>query len=158
VTEEASAAPVVALDDMVCFNLHAAFRAVTAVYRPLLEPLGLSYPQYLVLAMLWEQGELPVGELVSRLRSDYGTITPLVKRMETQGLVTRTRNPKDERSVTVALTPEGDALRVHAPRIYQVITDTFGFTPEKADAALDVLQSIVANAAKTPAADERPGP
>ena len=145
--------PVVALDDMVCFNLHAAFRAVTSVYRPLLEPLGLSYPQYLVLAMLWEHGELPVGELVTRLRSDYGTITPLVKRMETQGLVTRTRNPKDERSVTVALTPEGDALRVHAPRIYQVITDTFGFTPERADAALSVLQSIVANAAKASASD-----
>lgn len=145
---KASEPPVVALDDMVCFNLHAAFRAVTAVYRPLLEPLGLSYPQYLVLAILWEYGDLPVGELVTRLRSDYGTITPLVKRMESQGLVTRTRNPDDERSVTVALTSEGDALRVHAPRIYGVITDTFGFTPERADAALDVLQSIVAHAAK----------
>jgi len=138
--------PAVALDDMVCFNLHAAYRAVTAVYRPLLEPLGVTYPQYLVLAVLWEHGELPVGELVDRLESDYGTMTPLVKRMETLGLVTRARNPRDERSVTVALTPTGDALRVHAPRIYQVITDTFGFTPERADAALDVLRSIAARA------------
>ncbi|GAA2011200.1 MarR family transcriptional regulator [Microbacterium ulmi] len=146
--ETPASAPVVALDDMVCFNLHAAFRAVTAVYRPLLEPLGVSYPQYLVLAMLWEHGDLPVGELVSRLQSDYGTITPLVKRMETQGLVVRTRNPRDERSVTVSLTPDADALRVHAPRIYQVITETFGFTPDRADAALEVLRSISARASR----------
>jgi len=140
--------PAVALDDMVCFNLHAAFRAVTAVYRPLLEPLGVTYPQYLVLAMLWEHGDLPVGDLVSRLQSDYGTITPLVKRMEKQGLVTRMRNPRDERSVTVSLTADGEALSVHAPRIYQVITETFGFTSERADAALEVLRSIAAHAAR----------
>jgi DNA-binding MarR family transcriptional regulator len=134
--------PVVALDDMVCFNVHAAFRAVTSVYRPLLEPLGVSYPQYLVLAVLWDGGDLPVGALVSRLQSDYGTITPLLKRMEKQGLVLRTRNPRDERSVVVSLTDEGDALRVHAPRIYQAVSDTFGFTPERAAAALEVLRSI----------------
>ena len=90
------APPSVPLADMVCFNLHAAYRAVTAVYRPLLEPLGVTYPQYLVLAMLWEYGDLTVGDLVARLQSDYGTITPLVKRMEKQGLVERTRNPRDE--------------------------------------------------------------
>lgn len=139
--------PVVALDDMVCFNVHAAYRAVTAVYRPLLEPLGLSYPQYVVLAVLWDQGELPVGALVSRLQSDYGTITPLLKRMEKQGLISRTRNPRDERSVIVALTADGDALRVHAPRIYQTITDTFGFTTERAAAALEVLRSITSRGA-----------
>jgi DNA-binding MarR family transcriptional regulator len=138
------APPTVPLADMVCFNLHAAYRAVTAVYRPLLEPLGVTYPQYLVLAMLWEYGDLTVGDLVARLQSDYGTITPLVKRMEKLGLVARTRNPRDERSVTVSLTPDGDALRVHAPGIYQVITETFGFTPERADAALEVLRSISA--------------
>ncbi|HET8927963.1 MAG TPA: MarR family transcriptional regulator [Microbacterium sp.] len=143
---QSSAPPVVALDDMVCFNLHAAFRAVTAVYRPLLEPLGLSYPQYLVLAMLWEHGDQPVGDLVAGLQSDYGTITPLVKRMEKQGLVARTRNPDDERSVIVSLTPAGDALRTHAPGVYQVITETFGFTPERADAALEVLRAIAARA------------
>lgn len=138
--------PTVALDDMVCFNLHAAFRAVTAVYRPLLEPLGLSYPQYLVLAVLWDEGEVPVGDLVSRLQSDYGTITPLVKRMEKQGLVTRTRNPKDERSVVVSTTPAGHALSEHAPHIYRTITETFGFTPERAEVALEVLRSISAHA------------
>lgn len=127
---------------MVCFNVHATYRAVTSVYRPLLEPLGVSYPQYLVLAVLWEEGDLPVGALRSRLQSDYGTITPLLKRMEKQGLITRARNPKDERSVIISLTPEGDALRVHGPRIYQAVTDAFGFTPERAAAVLEVLRSI----------------
>jgi len=139
---EAPEFPVVSLDDMVCFNVHATFRAVTSVYRPLLEPLGVSYPQYLVLAVLWEEGELPVGALRARLQSDYGTITPLLKRMETQGLISRARNPKDERSVIISLTAEGDALRVHGPRIYQAVTDAFGFTPERAEEALRVLRSI----------------
>lgn len=129
---------------MVCFNLHAASRSVAAVYRRLLEPLGLTYPQYLVLAALWDRGDLTVGELVSRLQSDYGTITPLLKRMEGQGLVSRTRNPADERLVTVTLTPEGDALRVHAPRIYGAIIDTFGLTPERSAIALDVLRALAA--------------
>lgn len=134
--------PVVALDDMVCFNVHATFRAVTSVYRPLLEPLGVSYPQYLVLAALWDGGPLPVGALAARLQSDYGTITPLLKRMEKLDLVVRTRNPEDERSVIITLTEKGDALRVHGPRIYQAVSDTFGFTPERAAAALEVLRSI----------------
>ena len=131
---------------MVCFNLHAAYRAVTAAYRPLLEPLGLSYPQYLVLAVLWRDGDLPVGEIVEALRSDYGTITPVIKRMEQQELVTRTRNPRDERSVIVSLTPQGDGLRSHAPGIYRSISETFGFTEDRAEAALDVLRSITARA------------
>ena len=138
--------PPVGLDDMVCFNLHAAYRAVAAAYRPLLEPLGVSYPQYLVLAVLWRDGDLSVGDIVAALRSDYGTITPLVKRMERQGLVTRTRNPRDERSVVVALTDDGDRLRAHAPQIYQQIRETFGFTEDRADAALSVLRGITSSA------------
>lgn len=132
----------VLLDDMVCFNLHAAFRAMAAAYRQLLEPLGLTYPQYLVLGALWDGGDLTVGELVSRVQSDYGTITPLVKRLEVQGLVERRRMPSDERLVTVRLTPEGDALRVHVPRIYGAITERFGLTPERSAAALEVLRSL----------------
>ncbi|WP_308492771.1 MarR family winged helix-turn-helix transcriptional regulator [Microbacterium terrisoli] len=148
-TQSPAQPPAVALDDMVCFNLHAAYRAVTAVYRPLLEPLGLSYPQYLVLAVLWDQGAVPVRDLVVRLQSDYGTITPLLKRMQSQGLVTRTRNPQDERSVVVTATAAGAALSAHAPRIYQAIADTFGLTAERADTALDVLRSISAHAQKS---------
>ncbi len=148
-----STPPDVALDDMVCFNLHAAYRAVTAAYRPLLEPLGVTYPQYLVLAVLWTDGDLPVGDIVARLQSDYGTVTPLVKRMEQQGLVTRARNPRDERSVTVALTPQGDALRTHAPAIYRTITETFGLTPGRADAALAALRAITSHAAASAESD-----
>jgi DNA-binding MarR family transcriptional regulator len=134
------------LNDMVCFNLHAASRAVTAVYRPLLEPLGVTYSQYLVLATLWESGDLPVGELASLLHLDYGTMTPLLKRMEKQDLIHRTRNPQDERSVTVALAPAGEALRVHSDRIYRSISNTFDFSSKRADAALAFLRSIVARA------------
>jgi DNA-binding MarR family transcriptional regulator len=133
----------VALNDMVCFNLYAASRAVTAVYRPLLEPLGLTYPQYLVLATLWEYGDLPVRELVQRLQLDYGTMTPLLKRMEKQGLVQRMRNPADERSVTVTLAAAGEELRKHADGIYRSISDTFDFSPRRAADALDFLRSIV---------------
>ena len=137
----------VELEDMVCFNLHAAYRAVTAAYRPLLEPLGVSYPQYLVLAVLWRDGDLPVGQLVSRLRSDYGTMTPIVKRLEKLDLVTRTRNPDDERSVLVSLTEGGKALQQQSAGVYQAIADGFGFTDARADAALEVLRGITARAA-----------
>lgn len=133
----------VRLNEMVCFNLHAASRAMTAVYRPLLEPLGLTYPQYLVMATLWEYGELSVRDLVARLQLDYGTMTPLLKRLEKRELLHRTRNPEDERTVIISLSPEGDAMREHAPRIYQAICDTFDFTPDRARDALTLLQSIV---------------
>ncbi|MFB4319264.1 MarR family winged helix-turn-helix transcriptional regulator [Actinomadura sp. 21ATH] len=147
----------VRLDDMVCFDLHAASRAMTAVYRPLLEPLGLTYPQYLVLAALWENGDLPVRELVRLLQLDYGTMTPLLKRLEGRGLLRRTRNPSDERTVIVALTGDGDALRRHAPGIYQRICDVFGFTPERAREAQDLLRFIVERANQVADADAAAG-
>nr|WP_223168219.1 MarR family transcriptional regulator [Nonomuraea sp. SYSU D8015] len=131
---------------MVCFHLHAASRAITAAYRPLLEPLGLTYPQYLVLATLWEHGDLSVRELIQQLQLDYGTMTPLLKRLESRGLLRRTRNPSDERTVIISLTDEGDALREHAPRIYQAICDVFGLTPERALAATEFLQTVVERA------------
>lgn len=153
VTDEFEA-DVARLNDMVCFNLHAAARAMTAVYRPLLEPLGLTYSQYLVLATLWEYGDLSVGALIQELQLDYGTMTPLLKRLEKRGLVKRTRNPEDERSVTVTLTPEGEALKEHAPGIYAKICEIFDFTPQRANDARAVLRSVVSRAnqwtAKTP--------
>jgi DNA-binding MarR family transcriptional regulator len=136
----------VRLDDMVCFALHAASRAVTAAYRPLLEPLGVTYPQYLVLSTLWERGDQTVGELVELLQLDYGTMTPLLKRLEKQGLVRRTRSPEDERSVIVSLTDDGTALRVDANGIYQAISDKFDFSPRRARTTLQLLQSIMARA------------
>lgn len=134
----------VPLHEMVCWNVYQASRAVTAEYRRLLDPLDLSYPQYIALACLWEYGEHTVGELADRLSVDYGTITPLIKRMEQRGLVTRTRSTRDERTVIVGLTPAGDELRRHAPGIYAGIREAFGLTPERSAAALEVLRHIAA--------------
>ncbi|MFB7336409.1 MarR family winged helix-turn-helix transcriptional regulator [Streptomyces adustus] len=105
------------LDDQLCFALYAAQRAVTAAYRPLLDELGLTYPQYLVLLVLWERGEITVKELTEALRLDYGTVSPLLKRLESAGLVRRERSAHDERSVLVAVTGRGEALRERAARL-----------------------------------------
>ncbi|WP_327315645.1 MarR family winged helix-turn-helix transcriptional regulator [Streptomyces sp. NBC_01235] len=102
------------LDEQLCFALYAAQRAVTAAYRPLLDELGLTYPQYLVLLVLWERGETTVKELASALRLDYGTMSPLLKRLEAAGLVRRERSARDERSVLVACTGRGEELKARA--------------------------------------------
>ncbi|MEV5351964.1 MarR family transcriptional regulator [Streptomyces sp. NPDC093516] len=105
------------LDQQLCFALYAAQRAVTAAYRPLLDDLGLTYPQYLVLLVLWERGETSVKELAAALRLDYGTVSPLLKRLESAGLLRRARSVRDERSVRVALTGRGEELRERAARV-----------------------------------------
>ncbi|MFE0252973.1 MarR family winged helix-turn-helix transcriptional regulator [Streptomyces sp. NPDC059010] len=102
------------LDEQLCFALYAAQRAVTGAYRPLLDELGLTYPQYLVLLVLWERGETTVKELATALRLDYGTVSPLLKRLEAAGLVRRERSARDERSVLVAVTGQGELLRERA--------------------------------------------
>ncbi|MFV8571223.1 MarR family winged helix-turn-helix transcriptional regulator [Marinobacter sp. SBS5] len=107
-----------ALDNQLCFALYAANRAVTARYRPLLKELGLTYPQYLVMLVLWQQDQSDqspkVSELGQRLRLDSGTLTPLLKRLEERSLINRTRGTKDERVVRVGLTHAGRRLRVKA--------------------------------------------
>ncbi|MET7426278.1 MarR family transcriptional regulator [Dactylosporangium sp. NPDC005555] len=105
---------VLALDQQVCFALYTASRAVTARYRPLLDELGITYPQYLVLLVLWEHDSRTVKELGAALRLDSSTLSPLLKRLEAAGLVTRARRTDDERSVTVQLTGAGAALRERA--------------------------------------------
>ncbi|GHE52109.1 MarR family winged helix-turn-helix transcriptional regulator [Streptomyces capitiformicae] len=102
------------LDRQICFSLHAASRAFNSVYRVALKDLGITYPQYLVMLVLWEQGELPVKKLGERLRLDSGTLSPLLKRLEAAGLVRRERSARDERSVEVRLTEQGTALRERA--------------------------------------------
>ncbi|MFJ8083677.1 MarR family winged helix-turn-helix transcriptional regulator [Streptomyces sp. NPDC096205] len=105
------------LDEQLCFALYAAQRAVTAAYRPLLDELGLTYPQYLVLLVLWERGETTVKDLAAALRLDYGTMSPLLKRLESAGLVRRERAAHDERSVLVAGTGRAEELRERAARV-----------------------------------------
>ena len=105
------------LDEQLCFALYNAQRAVTRAYAPLLEPLGLTYPQYLALLVLWERDGLPVKQLGERLALDSGTLTPLLKRLEHQGLVERRRGELDERVVHIDLTARGRALRAKARKI-----------------------------------------
>ena len=102
------------LDQQLCFALYAASRAVQRAYAPLLEPLGVTYPQYLVMLVLWEEPGVPVKHIGERLQLDSGTLTPLLKRLEAQGLVTRQRDESDERVVRIDLTAAGRALRKKA--------------------------------------------
>ena len=102
------------LDDQLCFSVYAAAHAFNRFYKPLLEPLGLTYPQYLVLLTLWEQEGLPLKAIGARLGLDSGTLTPLLRRMETAGLVTRSRDSEDERVVRINLTAKGRRLHTKA--------------------------------------------
>ena len=105
------------LDQQLCFALYSTSLAMTKLYKPLLAPLGLTYPQYLALLVLWERDGCSVGELGERLFLDSGTLTPLLKRMEASGWLTRARAAEDERRVVVHLTAEGRALRQKAKRV-----------------------------------------
>ena len=106
--------PQLRLDNQLCFLFHRISRELNAAYRPLLADLGLTYPQYLVMLVLWESDGLSVGELGERLALDSGTLSPLIRRMQTAGLVTRERAVDDERRVTVHLTDAGRALEQRA--------------------------------------------
>ena len=147
-------APSVALDDQLCFALYAASRAVTARYRPMLDVLGLTYPQYLVMMLLWEADHQTVGQLGARLALDSGTLSPLLKRLTAAGLVTRHRRVEDERSVSIALTESGRALRDKSFRISEEMIGAIGFDASEFDdlkARLRVLTERVSTA--TPAQD-----
>lgn len=110
-----------ALDQQLCFALYASSLAMTKLYKPLLEPLGLTYPQYLVMLALWEQDGLSVSELGHRLSLDSGTLTPLLKRLQTQGLLQRQRDPTDERRVRLQLSDAGRALRQQAVNVPRAV-------------------------------------
>ncbi len=112
-----------ALENQVCFALAVAARTVISVYRPLLEPMNLTHPQYLVMLALWQDAPLSVTELSRRLELDPGTLSPLLKRLEAAGYLTRERDPGDERSLAVRLTPAGVALRAQAEQIPPAIVE-----------------------------------
>ncbi|MEV0534897.1 MarR family transcriptional regulator [Kitasatospora sp. NPDC050463] len=133
------------LDQQICFSLNAASRAFGGVYRVLLKDLGLTYPQYLVMLVLWEHGELPVKRIGEHLRLDSGTLSPLLKRLEAAGLVRRERSPEDERSVTVSLTDAGRELRDRAGQVPRTLLTATGLPVEDL-AALRVLLDRVTGA------------
>src|SRR6187402_1503707 len=109
------------LSNQICFAVYSAGHAFNRAYKPLLDRLGLTYPQYLVMLVLWERDGVPVKDIGERLLLDSGTLTPLLKRLEAAELVRRTRSTEDERQVLIALTPKGDALREKARAVPQSI-------------------------------------
>ncbi|MFD0418661.1 MarR family winged helix-turn-helix transcriptional regulator [Streptomyces sp. NPDC127108] len=134
------------LAELLCFDLYAASRSVTSVYRVLLDPLGLTYPQYLVMLVLWRRDESTVRELVEELQLDYNTLSPLLKRLETRGLLERRRRPDDERSVAVVLTAEGRAMRQQAAHVPAAIGEAMGVDDSEIAALQGVLRRITVNA------------
>lgn len=133
------------LDDQLCFALYAASRAVTARYRPLLDELGLTYPQYLVMLVLWEQDSISVSALGTALQLESSTLSPLLKRLEANGLIRRERRPQDERSVALHLTEAGIRLRARAGTVPLAIGDAMGLSPEQDAMAKQLLRLLTAN-------------
>jgi DNA-binding MarR family transcriptional regulator len=142
----------VALDEMICFQLYAASRAMTSLYRPLLDPHGLTYPQYLVLRVLWHDGPTTVRDLGRTLRLDSGTLSPLLKRLEAQGHLTRARGADDERTVLVSLTGSGQQLRDRIGDLTQALLCSVDLTVDE----LTQLQQLLIRANRpAPSSHER---
>ena len=136
-------ADVLKLEHQLCFPLYAASNLLTRLYRPLLGELGLTYPQYLVMLVLWERAPQTVGEISERLYLDTGTLTPMLKRMEAGGLLTRTRDKQDERRVQIALTPAGEALRTRARRVPMAMVEEPRLTREEAESLHAIAWKLV---------------
>ena len=119
------------LDSQLCFSLYATSLAISRAYKPLLDRLGITYPQYLVLLALWEEDARSVGAIATRLGLESSTVTPLVKRLEAAGLVTRLRNPQDERQVRVRLTARGGALREDCGCLAETLIERSGMAPQR---------------------------
>ncbi|GAB3154619.1 MarR family transcriptional regulator [Microbacterium neimengense] len=127
------------LENQLCFALVTAARNVVAIYRPVLEPLGLTHPQYLVLLALWERSPRTLGELAEELAMEPATLSPLLKRLEAQGRVTRARRADDERVLEIGLTDAGGRLREAALRVPQQIMDRVGMDASQIAALRDSL-------------------
>lgn len=131
-----------ALERQVCFALAVANRTVLGVYRPLLEPLGLTHPQYLVMLALWERAPMSVREIADALQLDSPTLSPLLKRLEAAGLISRTRSATDERQLAIELTDEGWALRAAAEKIPPAVVRTLGVELSELEELRRVLTSV----------------
>lgn len=118
---EQAASDALIVDQQLCFALYSTTLAMTRVYQPLLQPFGLTYPQYLVLLVLWEHGDQAVSQIGARLSLDSGTLTPLLKRLEAAGYVRRRRDSADERRVTVSLTERGVSFRAQAVSVFETV-------------------------------------
>lgn len=142
-----------ALERQVCFALAIANRAVLSVYRPLLEPMGLTHPQYLVMLALWGKAPMAVKEIGRALQLDSPTLSPLLKRLEASGLITRTRNSVDERQLDVDLTVAGAVLRAEAERIPSAVVEKLGVGLAELEELHTVLTRVNAAALRAGALD-----
>lgn len=133
------------LDRQICFPLYAATRAVTRRYAEVLAEVGLTYPQYLVMLALWTDGQLSVGDLGRRLRLDSGTLTPLLKRLETAGRVERHRDPEDERRVVVSPTPEAERLRERVADVPREVALSMGLRSDEFAQLHHLLSALIRN-------------
>lgn len=136
------ASTAILLDEQLCFALYAASLAMTKVYRPLLAQIGLTYPQYVVLLALWECDGLTIGELGQRVALDSGTLTPLLKRMQVQGLVERTRSAADERQVLITLTRPGIELSEQAAGIHDQVACATACSSRKRQSLTQTLHTL----------------
>jgi DNA-binding MarR family transcriptional regulator len=132
-----------ALEQQVCFALSVAARGVVAIYRPLLEPMGLTHPQYLVMLALWQSAPLSVRRLSELLQLDPGTLSPLLKRLEAIGYLRRERDPRDERSLAITLTERGRALRAEAERIPPAVVERLGMPIEELRVVHEALTRVI---------------
>jgi DNA-binding MarR family transcriptional regulator len=139
------------LDNQLCFAAYRVSHAFTAAYKPLLEPLGLTYPQYLAMLVLWEGDGVTVSELGARLGLDSGTLTPLLKRLDSAGLVQRLRDVQDERRVRIGLTPAGRALKQKAKAIPQKLLCASGLSRPEIGRLHGRLDRLAANLLGQPA-------
>ena len=135
-----------ALENQVCFALVVASRTVLAHYRPILEPMGLTHPQYLVMLALWEHRQLSVKELGALLQLDPGTLSPLLKRLEAAGLIRRERDSRDERLLAVTVTSAGQALRERAEKIPATIMERLGMSMDELQDLHGTLTRVIAAA------------
>jgi DNA-binding MarR family transcriptional regulator len=146
---EAEAENMLALENQVCFALAVASRSVLALYRPLLEPLGLTHPQYLVMLALWEHSPRSVKEIGSALQLDPATLSPLLKRLEAAGFIRRERSPVDERVLDITLTDAGRRLRDQAESIPPTVVSNLGMSIDELTRMRETLHAVIA--AATPA-------
>lgn len=146
--------PSAALDELLCFDLYAASRAMTRRYRPLLSELGLTYPQYLVVVALGATGPASIKQLAGTLRLDHATLTPLLQRMESAGLLTRERDPADRRSVLLGLTEQGQDAYVATEDVQCTISEDFGLTAEQQRDLQVTLRNVTASIERALAAPD----
>jgi DNA-binding MarR family transcriptional regulator len=132
---------------MGCFALYSASRAITGLYRPVLDELGLTYPQFLALTVVWHRGSVTVGELGAALHLDSGTLSPLLKRLEAQGLIHRDRGTADERTVWVTSTAKGGELRPHVQDLPERLAGAINLSRAEFDQLLHLVNRIHSTAA-----------